>query len=182
MVPVVTEYRLFEGRCHACDRMVEAALPPGVSHRMTGPRLLAVIGARDFTYGSVRLAETHRIPVIDVNAVPRTIFARTDPCLFTIRAAQDLVYLAYVGADLIDLRYWARTPGERAILLGTVWPNPFAVVAGVLAREISIWTGAWLAARGRKLKARNAEAQADYEQQLADAQNQAAAAYVQQGY
>ncbi|WP_348788692.1 hypothetical protein [Leifsonia sp. NPDC080035] len=92
------------------------------------------------------------------------------------------VYLAYVGADLIDLRYWQRTPGERAILLGTVWPNPFAVVAGVLAREISIWTGAWLAARGRKLKARNAEAQADYEQQLADAQNQAAAAYVQQGY
>jgi hypothetical protein len=35
--------------------------------------------------------------VIDVNAVPRTIFARTDPFLFTVRAAQDLVYLAYVG-------------------------------------------------------------------------------------
>ena len=59
--------------------------------------VLAVIGARDFTYGSVRLAETHRVPVIDVNAVPRTIFARTDPYLFTVRAAQDLVYLAYVG-------------------------------------------------------------------------------------
>jgi hypothetical protein len=68
-----------------------------VADQFAGDGVLAVIGARDFTYGSVRLAETHRIPVIDVNAVPRTIFARTDPCLFTIRAAQDLVYLAYVG-------------------------------------------------------------------------------------
>lgn len=57
--------------------------------------VVAVLGARDFTYGAVRLAETHRIPVIDVNAVPRSIFARTDPWLFTIRGAQDLVYLTY---------------------------------------------------------------------------------------
>src|SRR3954471_1591774 len=68
-----------------------------VADRFVTDDVLAVIGARDFTYGSVRLAETHGIPVIDVNAVPRTIFARTDPYLFTVRAAQDLVYLAYVG-------------------------------------------------------------------------------------
>lgn len=68
-----------------------------VADRFATDDVLAVIGARDFTYGSVRLAETHRIPVIDVNAVPRTVFARTDPYLFTVRAAQDLVYLAYVG-------------------------------------------------------------------------------------
>jgi hypothetical protein len=68
-----------------------------VADEFAGEGVLAVIGARDFTYGSVRLAETHHIPVIDVNAVPRTIFRRTDPWLFTIRAAQDLVYLAYVG-------------------------------------------------------------------------------------
>ncbi|MFP3466300.1 hypothetical protein [Leifsonia sp. SIMBA_070] len=92
------------------------------------------------------------------------------------------VYLVYIGAGLIDAQYWNRTPNEFAILLRSAWVNPFAVLAGVIAREISIWTGAWLAARGRKLKARNAEAQADYEQQVADAQNQAAAAYAQQGY
>ncbi len=68
-----------------------------VADRFVTDDVLAVVGARDFTYGSVRLAETHRIPVIDVNAVPRTIFARTDPYLFTVRAAQDLVYLAYAG-------------------------------------------------------------------------------------
>jgi hypothetical protein len=92
------------------------------------------------------------------------------------------VYLVYVGASLIDAQYWSRTSNEFAILLRSAWVNPFAVLAGVIAREMSVWTGAWLAARGRKLKARNAEAQADYEQQVADAQNQAAAAYAQQGY
>ncbi|NUU06988.1 hypothetical protein [Leifsonia sp. C5G2] len=92
------------------------------------------------------------------------------------------VYFVYIGASLIEGQYWLRTPNEFAILLRATWVNPFAVLAGVIAREISIWTGAWLAARGRKLKARNAEAQADYEQQLADAQNQAVTAYAQQGY
>lgn len=92
------------------------------------------------------------------------------------------VYFVFIGATLVDAQYWTRNPGEFGVLLRTTWVNPFAVLAGVIAREVSIWTGAWLAARGRKLKARNAEAQADYEQQVADAQNQAAAAYAQQGY
>ncbi|MBO1740306.1 hypothetical protein [Leifsonia sp. TF02-11] len=92
------------------------------------------------------------------------------------------VYLVYIGAALIDNGFLQKNPGERQILLTQVWVAPFAVLAGVIAREVSIWTGAWLAARGRKLKARNAEAQADYEQQVADAQNQAANAYAQQGY
>ncbi|MEY9952576.1 hypothetical protein [Leifsonia sp. EB34] len=91
------------------------------------------------------------------------------------------VYLVYVGAELSDAHYLSRNAEEQALILSRVWVNPFAVLAGVIAREMSVWTGAWLAARGRKLKARNAEAQADYEQQLADAQNQAANAYAQ-GY
>ena len=66
--------------------------------------VFAVLGARDFTYGSVRLAEVHHVPVLDVNAVPRAIFARTDPWLFTVRAAQDLVYLTYVE--------WAHASGR----------------------------------------------------------------------
>lgn len=44
MAPVVTEYRLFAGGCRACGRHCAASLPPGVSSRMTGPRLLAAIG------------------------------------------------------------------------------------------------------------------------------------------
>ncbi len=67
-----------------------------VADEFAADGVLAVLGARDFTYGSVRLAETHGVPVIDVNAIPRPLFARTDPWMFTIRAAQDLVYLTYV--------------------------------------------------------------------------------------
>lgn len=67
-----------------------------VADEFAADDVLAVIGARDFTYGSVRLAEQHGVPVIDVNAVNRSILARTDPWLFTVRAAQDLVYLTYV--------------------------------------------------------------------------------------
>ncbi|WP_426626244.1 hypothetical protein ACPPVW_03545 [Leifsonia sp. McL0607] len=92
------------------------------------------------------------------------------------------VYLVYIGAVLLDNQFFQRNAGEQQLLLRQAWVAPFAVLAGVIAREVSIWTGAWLAARGRKLKARNAEAQADYEQQVADAQNQAANAYAQQGY
>ncbi|MFB9746444.1 hypothetical protein [Leifsonia shinshuensis] len=92
------------------------------------------------------------------------------------------VYLVYIGAGLVDAHFWQRNADEQSLVLSRAWVNPFAVLAGVIAREMSVWTGAWLAGRGRKLKARNAEAQADYEQQLADAQNQAANAYAQQGY
>ena len=45
MQPVVTEYRLLAGRCGLCGHVCEASLPPGVSRRVTGPRLLAAIGA-----------------------------------------------------------------------------------------------------------------------------------------
>jgi hypothetical protein len=75
-----------------------------IADRFAADGVLAVIGARDFTYGSVRLAEQHAVPVIDVNAVNRTILARTDPWLFTIRAAQDVVYLTYVD--------WAHRTGR----------------------------------------------------------------------
>jgi transposase len=50
MAPVVTEYRLFAGTCGACGHVCEAGLPPGVSARVTGPRLLAAIGALSGAY------------------------------------------------------------------------------------------------------------------------------------
>jgi len=45
MAPVATEYRLFAGTCRTCGQVCEAGLPPGVTARVTGPRLLALIGA-----------------------------------------------------------------------------------------------------------------------------------------
>lgn len=42
--------------------------------------------------------------------------------------------------------------------------------AALLAREAAIWFGAWIGARGRRMKLRNAEALAEYETALAEAQ------------
>lgn len=41
--------------------------------------------------------------------------------------------------------------------------------AAIVAREAAIWFGAWIGSRGRKVKQRNAEALAEYDQQLAAA-------------
>jgi hypothetical protein len=67
-----------------------------VADQFAAEGVLAVIGARDFTYGAVQLAEEHRIPVIDVNAVPRVLYDRTAPWLFTLRTAQDVIYTTFV--------------------------------------------------------------------------------------
>jgi hypothetical protein len=67
-----------------------------VADRLAAEGVLAVIGARDFTYGAVRLAERHHTPVLDVNAVPRALLARAAPWLFTLRTAQDLIYTTFV--------------------------------------------------------------------------------------
>lgn len=79
-----------------------------------------------------------------------------------------VVYLAFVGAALLDIQAWQYTPDEVREFLVPVWVTPFALAAGITAREVSIWMGAWLAARGRRLTASNAEAQADYERRLAE--------------
>jgi len=46
--------------------------------------------------------------------------------------------------------------------------SPILIIAALLAREVSIWTGAILARRGRSLKVRNAEAREAYEREQAD--------------
>jgi hypothetical protein len=43
--------------------------------------------------------------------------------------------------------------------------NPWVIAAAVVAREISIWTGLGIAARGRRVKARNVEARAAFDRE-----------------
>ena len=40
---------------------------------------------------------------------------------------------------------------------------PQVIAAALVAREVTVWFGAWIGARGRKVTARNREAQAEYE-------------------
>lgn len=44
------------------------------------------------------------------------------------------------------------------------------LAAGIVAREVSVWFGAWIGARGRKMKRLNAEAITEYETALAEVQ------------
>lgn len=46
-----------------------------------------------------------------------------------------------------------------------------AVAAGIVAREVTVWFGAWIGARGRRVTRANAEAISEYETALADAQS-----------
>lgn len=44
------------------------------------------------------------------------------------------------------------------------------IAAALVAREVAVWFGAWVGARGRKVKRQNAEAVAEYETALAEVQ------------
>lgn len=43
---------------------------------------------------------------------------------------------------------------------------PLAIVAFVLGRELTIWFGGWVAARGKRVSELNREAQREYERTL----------------
>jgi hypothetical protein len=45
--------------------------------------------------------------------------------------------------------------------------SPELIIAGLLAREVSLWMGAAIASRGRKVKARNVDAKVLYDQEIA---------------
>lgn len=60
-----------------------------------------------------------------------------------------------------------RAPIALADSFGLAVP---AIAAGLVAREATVWFGAWIGSRGRRMKRRNAEAVAEYEAALAEVQ------------
>ena len=71
-----------------------------------------------------------------------------------------------VSADGVRVLF-ERSPLDNIGEFGLSIP---AIAAALVARETTIWFGAWIGARGRKLKARNAEALAEYDVAVAEAQ------------
>lgn len=78
------------------------------------------------------------------------------------------VYFGTVGLGLLGQGIISDTPAEAAVRYGAALRDPFVIVSALLAREVSIWTGAAIASRGRRVRLRNVEAHAAYEQELAD--------------
>ncbi|TFB73673.1 hypothetical protein E3O06_07530 [Cryobacterium glaciale] len=83
-----------------------------------------------------------------------------------------IVYFSYIGAAMLGLVLDGRSdglsPGELSRIVGSLWLNPGAIAAGLIAREVPIWAGAWIARRGRRVTAKNLEARTEYERLLAD--------------
>ncbi|SDK29063.1 hypothetical protein SAMN05216282_104197 [Cryobacterium psychrotolerans] len=79
-----------------------------------------------------------------------------------------VVYFSYIGGALLTVQAWNYSPDEAVRFVNTLWLNPLAIAAAVIAREVPIWAGAWIARSGRSVTARNAETRAEYERQLAE--------------
>lgn len=79
-----------------------------------------------------------------------------------------VVYFAYIGGALLAVQAWTLTGSEAARFITTQWLNPGAIAAAIVAREVPIWFGAWIARRGRSVTAKNVAARQEYERQLAE--------------
>jgi hypothetical protein len=83
-----------------------------------------------------------------------------------------IVYFSYIGGALLGLVFDGTIDSVRAAdlsrFVASLWLNPGAIAAGLIAREVPIWFGAWIARRGRRVSARNLEARTEYERLLAD--------------
>jgi len=78
-----------------------------------------------------------------------------------------VVYFGTVGVLLLGQGVILKTPSEAAALLALGLTNPLVIAAGLVAREVSMWTGALISRRGRRLKVRNATAPETWEREVA---------------
>ena len=136
--------------------------------------LVAISGAPlDATLSSFLQSMAFWVPVA-VYAVVSILFA-----LIVNRAARwahalgslfvaGITYGVAGGIVALALNVIGMTPEEGIETLGQVFGSPQLIVALVLAREVSLWFGLAIAARGRKVKERNVADRAAFEQSVAD--------------
>lgn len=77
------------------------------------------------------------------------------------------VYFSYLGGSLLTVEAWTLTADEVGEFIAQRWLDPFAIAAFIIAREIPIWLGGWIAARGRTVTERNRIAREAYDRELA---------------
>ncbi len=77
------------------------------------------------------------------------------------------VYFGSIGLTLLNAGIVQETRAEAGELFRAALVSPDLIVAGLVAREVALWTGAVLSRRGRRLRARNLENRAAYDRELA---------------
>lgn len=79
------------------------------------------------------------------------------------------VFVYFVSAGVILLFHLSQIQANQG---GAAYKDALlsigTIVAALLAREVALWAGFAVAARGRRVKARNVEARAVYDQEIAD--------------
>ena len=78
------------------------------------------------------------------------------------------VYFGTIGVLLLSNNVVLLAPSAATELFRQGLVNPFTIAAALVAREVALWTGALIASRGRKVKARNADAQAEFAREQAE--------------
>jgi hypothetical protein len=79
-----------------------------------------------------------------------------------------IVYFGSVGVFLLQANVVLMTPAAASHKFGQYASEPFVIAAGLIALETTIWAGAIVAARGRRVKAKNAQAREAWESESPD--------------
>jgi hypothetical protein len=80
-----------------------------------------------------------------------------------------IVYAGSIVGAYLAVAGWSMTPDALGEFLRSLLMDPLPLAAAIVAREVSVWTGAWVASRGRKVKERNQAARADYDKTVSEA-------------
>ena len=75
-------------------------------------------------------------------------------------------WFGYILGLMFQEPFWMLTPTEGVELIRDNMFAPLAVVAFIIGRELTIWFGAWAAARGKRVTELNTEAMREYERTL----------------
>ncbi|MBF4635390.1 hypothetical protein ITJ38_13325 [Agreia pratensis] len=80
-----------------------------------------------------------------------------------------VVYAGSIVGAYLAVQGWTMTQDALGEFLRSLLMDPLPIVAAIVAREVSVWTGAWVSSRGRKVKERNQAAREEYDKTMAEA-------------
>ncbi|WP_156758990.1 hypothetical protein [Microbacterium karelineae] len=79
-----------------------------------------------------------------------------------------LTYAGYIGGVFLDQPFWVLTADEGFLLLvHSVFAVP-ALLAFIVAREVTIWFGGWVSRRGARITKQNAAEREEYDRLMAE--------------
>ncbi|HEX5857544.1 MAG TPA: ABC transporter [Microbacterium sp.] len=75
-------------------------------------------------------------------------------------------YVGFILGQLFQAPFWMLSASQGAGVVDDNLLAPLAIASFVIGRELTIWFGAWVSARGKRVTELNIEAQREYERTL----------------